>query len=218
MAAVAPNLEGRAVLFAKAAPDGSLGNCPYVQKANLALRLRGIPFEVETIPRYNKPQWFLDLTEAGTTPVFVDGKLVLTSSDDIVDYADKVGTEGPVLFDETNPHAMGAKECADLENVLRTFAKLFKNDGAEERAELNAVLKAVGMHLKDRGGKFLLGDNFSAIDCALAPKLWHIQLAGKHYKDVELPERLQQYMRDVQSLSVWAATACPDHVVLSEWA
>lgn len=217
MATTAPNFEGRSVLVVKAAPDGSLGNCPFSQKANLALRLRGVPFEVETVHLDNKPKWFLDLTEKATAPVFVDGKLVLKESDDIVQHADKVGKQGSMLVDDANPRAKSAKKC--MEPVLKAFARLVMNEGDDGplTAELDTALEAVASHLKDGSGKFVLGDKFSSIDCELAPKLWHVQVAGKRIKGVEMPERLTQYLSDVQRLAVWAPTACPDDVLVDGW-
>ncbi len=213
----APNFTGRSVLVAKGGPGGVLGNCPFSQKANLALRLRGVPFEIETVDLENKPDWFLELNEAGTTPVFVGDGFVLKSSDDIVDHADKVGTKGAALNVSSNPHLESANECAAP--VFSAFVSLMKNrgDDAPLKAGLMAALEGVEKHLKEAGGKFLLGDEVSAVDCNLAPKLWHIAVAGKYYKDVEVPEAVQEYIHNMEGTEEWKLTTCPDELLISGW-
>jgi glutathione S-transferase len=69
--------------------------CPYVQRAVIALEEKGVPFERIDIDLANKPQWFLDVSPLGKTPVLlVDGTPVFESAV-ICDYLDE--TAGPQL-------------------------------------------------------------------------------------------------------------------------
>src|SRR5690606_7690385 len=45
--------------------------CPYVQRAAIALREKGVPFERVDIDLSNKPAWFLALSPLGKTPVLL---------------------------------------------------------------------------------------------------------------------------------------------------
>ncbi|MBR0818220.1 glutathione S-transferase family protein [Bradyrhizobium liaoningense] len=45
--------------------------CPYVQRAVIALKEKGVPFERVDIDLANKPDWFLKLSPLGKVPVLV---------------------------------------------------------------------------------------------------------------------------------------------------
>jgi glutathione dehydrogenase/transferase len=220
-----PPKAGSAVLYIKAGEDGkSIGDCPFSMKANLALRLKGTPADVQTINFERKPDWFLDLNPAGTTPVYVapDGEVV-ESSDEIVALADEAGPETKVrLYQEDNPH--WAASVAAVGPVFSAFAQWMKNkeDDKEEklRAELLEALKSVEGVIAKSGGPFLLGKEVSALDCNFGPKLHHILVAGKHYKMFNLPERfenLRLYMLAWTETPEWKDSSCPDDTVVWGW-
>lgn len=45
--------------------------CPYVQRAVIALKEKGVPFERIDIDLADKPDWFLKLSPLGKVPVLV---------------------------------------------------------------------------------------------------------------------------------------------------
>src|ERR1700749_3737510 len=47
--------------------------CPYVQRAVIALREKGVAFERVDIDLANKPDWFLKISPLGKTPVLMVG-------------------------------------------------------------------------------------------------------------------------------------------------
>jgi glutathione dehydrogenase/transferase len=220
-----PPKAGSAVLYIKAGEDGqSIGDCPFSMKANLALRLKGTPADVETINFERKPDWFLELNPAGTTPVYVapDGE-VIESSDEIVALADETGPDKNVrLYQEDNPY--WASSVAAVGPVFGTFAQWMKNKEADNeeklRGELLGALEAVEGQIGKSGGPFLLGKTVSALDCNFGPKLHHILVAGKHYKRFDLPERfenLRLYMSAWTETPEWNASSCPEETVVWGW-
>lgn len=55
--------------------------CPYVQRAAIALTEKGLAFKRIDIDLANKPQWFLDISPLGKTPVLlVDGQPIFESA------------------------------------------------------------------------------------------------------------------------------------------
>lgn len=216
----APDFSNGAVLLAKKGPDGVLGDCPFTQKANMALRARGVHFQVELVDLSAKPDWFLDLNEDGSTPTFVEGANVLTSSDDIVEHADEIGKSGSALYSENNPKWDAAFDV--VAPLFSAFVKLIKNKGddAPFMEELTKTLAAIDAHLRGVEGRFLIGDELSALDCNLGPKLYHVLVAGKHYKGFELPDSLSalsEYMRNIRSTPEWKETAATDDVIIWGW-
>ena len=223
MAAVAPTFDSPKLL-AKCGPKGTeLGDCPFTMKANLALRFKQVEFDVALVDLLNKPKWFLDLNEDGSTPTYVDCDTIITSSDEIVEYADKVGrNKSLTLIDESNPNWSGAYDV--IAPLFGAFAKLMTNkDESQDGAlsfKLLAFLKDVDTYLAKAGSTFLLGDSVSALDCNLAPKLEHIMIAGRHFKKLEIPKELtalSKYMETMRATEEWAACSCPDDVIIWGW-
>ena len=57
-------------------------------------------------------------------------------------------------------------------------------------------------------------------DCSLAPKLYHLTVAAKHFKGWEVPESmaaLRQYMATVFESSAFTSTVYPEETVVWGW-
>lgn len=219
----APTPPSGKMLYAKAGPDGStLGDCPFTQKANLALRFNDVSFDVHCINLSDKPQWFIELTQAATTPVFQQADTVLDDSTKIVHHADAIGSAPVKLVRESEP--LWSDATAAVGGVFKPFVTLMKNrkkcKDDELRQELDAALQKVEHILAQSGGAFLLGEHVSALDCDFAPKLQHILVAASHFKQYELDascKRLPQYMRRMQQTDAWRRSACADDVIVWGW-
>ncbi|PXF44523.1 Glutathione S-transferase DHAR1, mitochondrial [Gracilariopsis chorda] len=219
----APTPPSGKMLFAKAGPDGTtLGDCPFSQKANLALRFNGVKFDVHCINLSDKPQWFKDLTEAASTPVFQEADTVLEDSDKIVRHADAIGTAEAKLVRENEP--LWNDATAAVGAVFKPFVTLMKNrDVSKEeqlRQDLDSALQKVEHILAQTGAPFLLGEHVSALDCDVAPKLQHIMVAASHYKKYNVPtscERLPHYMQRMRQTAAWRQSACADQVIVWGW-
>lgn len=222
--AASPPKAGTATLYVKAAENGvDIGDCPFSMKANLALHFKKVDTEVQVIDLGNKPGWFTELNSEGSTPTFVaEDSKVIPSSDEIVAYADKVGKEDKILLcNEYNPNWEAAS--AVVQPVFSSFVSFLKNkrsDDLELRSKLYESLKAVDEHLRKTGGPYLLGSEVSALDCNFGPKIFHILVATKHYKNFEVPaelEFLHKYYNEMSSKPEWAACACTEGTVIWGW-
>lgn len=72
--------------------------CPYVQRAAIVLREKGVPFVRRDIDLANKPDWFLRISPLGKTPVLLAGDAAIFESAVICEYLDE--TEAPRLHPE----------------------------------------------------------------------------------------------------------------------
>jgi glutathione S-transferase len=63
--------------------------CPYVQRAVIALKEKGVPFERVDIDLANKPDWFLKLSPLGKTPVLMVGDAAIFESAVILEYLEE---------------------------------------------------------------------------------------------------------------------------------
>lgn len=219
-----PSFDDGMVLFAKAGPGGDvLGDCPFTWKANLGLRFKDTDFSTFYIDLANKPEWYLDLNEEGSTPTFVDGSHAVGDSDEIMEYADKIGRNQKLtLWREDDKNWDSAFDA--VSPVFRAFVQLIKNKDQENEQTLTAgltdALRGVDTFLRKVEGPYLLGDTICALDCNLAPKLQHVSVAGKHYKDYEIPAQfsdLAAYMERIHATEEWKASACTDDVIIWGW-
>lgn len=211
-------------LFIKAGPDTtSIGDCPFSQKANLALRFKKVDFGVHVVNLAEKPQWFLDLTEQGSVPVFLEGAHAIGDSDEIVDHADKAGSVPDLVLNrEDDPNWDAAFDA--VSPIFGSMVRFLKNkDDAEDgklRSALADALVGLNTYLKSVNGPFILGDKVSALDCNLAPKLKHASVAPKHYKNFEFPSEctdVTDYLARFEQLDEWKATSCPDETIIWGW-
>src|SRR5882724_12567118 len=69
--------------------------CPYVQRAVIALTEKGVEFERIDVDLANKPDWFLELSPLGKTPVLQVGDIAIFESAVILEY-----------LEETQPHPL----------------------------------------------------------------------------------------------------------------
>ena len=167
-------------VYGKAGQDGkSTGDCPFTHKARLALEVQGIPYEFEPIDLKNKPDWYLKINEQGSVPSMTTPDKTITSSDEIVAYADENGKQSYKLKDKTNGlDAVG--------NVFKAFTSYIQEKD-EDRAKMNEkqltqVLGEINSILEKSGGPFMSGKEFGKVDCDLAPKLYAVKVAAKHFK------------------------------------
>jgi glutathione S-transferase len=63
--------------------------CPYVQRAVIALTEKGVAFERIDIDLANKPDWFLEISPLGKTPVLQVGETAIFESAVILEYLEE---------------------------------------------------------------------------------------------------------------------------------
>jgi len=149
--------------------------CPYVQRAAIALTEKGVPFARRDVDLGNKPDWFLEVSPLGKTPVLlVGGSPTLTrsvfESAVIVEY-----------LEETQPNPMHPRD--PLERAehrswiefasagLNDIAGFYNAPGAEglETKRLALIQKFARLEARLADGAFFAGDRFSLVDAAFGP-------------------------------------------------
>ncbi|MBP1297877.1 MULTISPECIES: glutathione S-transferase family protein [Bradyrhizobium] len=150
--------------------------CPYVQRAVIALREKGVPFERIDIDLANKPDWFLKISPLGKVPVLVvtrdDGKEVaLFESNVICEYIEetqagaKLHPQDPLVRAEHRAWMeFGSAILGDLWGLeTATDAAAFESKRQAVAAKFARVEAALG------AGPFFAGQNFSLVDAVFAP-------------------------------------------------
>lgn len=144
--------------------------CPYVQRAVITLAEKGLEFERIDIDLANKPDWFLQVSPLGKTPVLlVEGQAIFESAV-ICEY-----------LDETTPsrlHPEAALERAQHRAWIEFASATLNSIGSFYNAADAQILNAKATELKMKfaqlekqlgNGPYFSGKNFSLVDAAFAP-------------------------------------------------
>lgn len=167
----------------------SFTTCPWVQRAAIVLRVKGIDYDIEYIEREKdkRPDWFLAISPHAKVPVLViDGAESLFESNAIAEYLDEVA---PPRLHPDDPIARARNRA--WTDYLPTFASAvsqcaYSDDEAtlkERAARLPAVFEKLEGALAKRGndGPFFNGTTFSLVDAGYAPFLQRYAFTGRLY-------------------------------------
>jgi glutathione S-transferase len=190
---------------------------PNPQKVTFALHELGLECEIVPVDlqkgEQRKPE-FLALNPFGRVPVLVDGDMVLWESHAIIAYlGEKAGRLWPTT---TSGRAEALKWLFFLAQHIspsatdlafnRIAAKLLGVPGDQDaiaRGEkaLPVVLAIIERQLAK--GKWMLGNEFSLVDCDYCPVLNVIEKAGFNYRDFP---KVQAYLDACRSRPAWQKT------------
>ena len=159
--------------------------CPFSQRCRLVLFEKGMDFEIRDVDLFNKPEDISVMNPYGQVPVLVERDLILYESNIINEY-----------IDERFPHP----QLMPADPVQRARARLlllnferevFIHIEAQEKQDPKKVDKARAV-VRDQlsqlapvvtKSKYMMGEDFTMIDVALAPLLWRLD----HY-GIEMPK------------------------------
>jgi len=190
---------------------------PNPQKVHLATLELGL--ECELVPvdltkgEQRKPE-FLALNPCGRVPVLTDGDITVSDSHAILAYlGDKTGKLWPTstagragafqwLF-FLSAHVSPPVSDLAFNRIAAKLLGLTPDEGAIARGEqaMPAVIGILEGHLAKN--KWMLGDDFSLVDCAYGPVLNALEKARFSYADFP---RVQTYIDAFRSRPSWQAT------------
>ncbi|CAK9155070.1 unnamed protein product [Ilex paraguariensis] len=200
------------VKAADGAPD-VLGDCPFCQRVQLTLEVKEVPYTMHLINLSDKPQWFLEVNPEGKVPVIKFDDKWISDSDVIVGLIEEKYPTPP-LSPPPEVASVGSK-------IFISFIKFLKSKDPHDGTEQTLLdeLKALDEHLKAHG-PYISGENFTAVDLSLAPKLYHLEVALGHFKGWAIPESLTHVLSYVKLLFSWELfekTKAPKEYVIAGW-
>ncbi|GAA0160626.1 transferase [Lithospermum erythrorhizon] len=190
-----------------------LGDCPFTQRVLLTLEEKHLPYDMKFVDLNNKPEWFLKLNPDGKVPLIKLDEQWKSDSDVITEALEEKFPQ-PSLTTPPEKVSVGSK-------IFSTFIGFLKikdpSDGTEE-ALLNE-LNALNDYLKDNG-PFINGNEVSAADLSLGPKLYHMEIALGHYKKWLVPDslpNLKSYMKSIFARDSFVKTRAQTEDVIEGW-
>lgn len=167
----------------------------YSHQARIVLAEKGVNVDIIPIQTNDAPQSLLDVNPYGSIPTLIDRELVLYEARIIMEYLDERFPHPPLLPVYPVARAEARKMMYRIEHDWYHLLKSIQADDKvdEARQLLQESLTSLDPIFADK--PFFLNDEFSLLDCALAPLLWRLPQLG-----VTLPEEaagIHAYMERV---------------------
>ena len=164
---------------------------PFSHRCRIVLFEKGMDFEVIDVDLYNKPEDIAVINPYNRVPVLVDRDLVLYEANIINEYIDERFPHPQLMPPDPILRAKARQLLHSFEQELFSdIATLEKNlKGADKvRASIRDQLTQLAPILANQ--TFLLGEEFSMLDVAVAPLLWRLE----HY-GIDLPKAAVPLMK-----------------------
>lgn len=159
--------------------------CPFSHRCRFVLYEKGMDFEIKDVDIYNKPEDLAVMNPYNQVPVLVERDLVLHESNIINEYIDERFPHPQLMPGDPVMRGRGRLVLYRMEKELFNHVQVLENPAAINKEQAKAR-EAIGNGLTMLApsfskSKYILGEDFSMIDVALAPLLWRLD----HY-DVKL--------------------------------
>ena len=155
--------------------------CPFSQRCRIVLYEKGMDFQVIDVDLFAKQEDIAIINPYGKVPVLVERDLILYEPNIINEYIDERFPHPQLMPADPIMRARARLFLHRFENELFTHVKTL--EGAPKKAEAEKAREAIRDSLTTIAPvfsrqKFMLGDEFSMIDVAIAPLLWRLEHYG----------------------------------------
>ncbi len=151
---------------------------PYCHMVRIVLAEKGINYEVHDVDVNDTPEDLKDLNPYNEVPTLVDRDLVLYGHQVIMEYLDERFPHPPLMPVDPVSRARNRLMLRRIERDWYTLSdKIAKGEDVDNvRKELSDSLLTVAPIFEQK--KYFMSDDFTVMDCALAPLLWRLQHYG----------------------------------------
>ena len=172
--------------------------CIHSHRTRLVLAEKNINIEIAEIDGPDLPEDLMDLNPYHTVPTLVDRDLVLYDSRVIIEYLDERFPHPPLMPVDPVTRAQFRLALFRIETDWYQLAEQFEADGDRKPATKSrkmlreSILASVDLFSAKR---YFLSDDFSLVDCSIAPILWRLPVYG-----IELgfqADPIEMYMKRV---------------------
>ena len=188
--------------------------CPFSHRCRFVLYEKGMDFEIKDIDLFNKPEDISVMNPYGQVPILAERELILYESNIINEYIDErfphpqMMPADPVMRGRTRLflHNFEKELFCHIDTLEKGNQK--QQDKARERSA--EVLTQLAPALAKQ--KWMLGEDFSMLDVAIAPLLWRLD----HY-GIDLPRQaapVQKYAERIFSRPAFFEALTPSEKVM----
>lgn len=162
------------------------GDDPFSHRVRIVLAEKGVAVDIVEVTDEQHPEELADLNPYNTVPTLLDRDLVLYESKVMMEYLDERFPHPPLL--PVYPVAR-AQSRLWMHRIEREWCPLHaqiqsgsKKEADKARKELRESLIGISPIFEDM--PFFMSEEFTLVDCCLAPILWRLPVLG-----IELPEK-----------------------------
>jgi len=167
-------------------------NCAYSHRTRFVLFEKGITADIEFIDVNQPPDDLLELNPFGTTPTMVDRDLVLYDSRIIMEYLDERFPHPPLHpmdpVSRARARMLVHRIDQDWYSLLEEIEKSPDKKAVKPKKSLRESLISATPLFAAK--PYFLSDEFSLVDCAMAPLLWRLAALG-----IDLPKQAEAIQR-----------------------
>lgn len=172
--------------------------CIHSHRTRLVLAEKNINIDIVNVDGPDLPEDLMDLNPYHTVPTLVDRDLVLYDSRVIIEYLDERFPHPPLMPVDPVTRAQFRLALFRIETDWYRLAEEFEAEGERKlSAKSKKMLRESILASADlfSAKQFFLSDEFSLVDCTIAPVLWRLPAYG-----IDLGSRatsVEDYMKRV---------------------
>lgn len=150
----------------------------YSHKVRIVLAVKGVNVEIIRAKRGEADNELLKLNPYGTVPTLIDRELILYEARIIMEYLDERFPHPPLLPVYPVARAETRKMMHRIEQDWYVLLQRINADDEAEEAREYLLESLIGLEPIFADKLYFLSDEFSLLDCALAPLLWRLPKLG----------------------------------------
>ncbi len=192
---------------------------PYSHRCRFVLFEKGMDFEIRDVDLFSKPEEIMAMNPYGQVPILVERDLILYESNIINEYIDERFPHPQLMPGDPVDRARVRLFLLNFEKEL--FAHVNTIEAQMGKKGADKELEKARSHIRDRltqlapvflKNKYMLGENFSMLDVAIAPLLWRLDYYGIELSKNAAP--LLKYAERIFSRPAYIEALTPSEKVM----
>lgn len=174
--------------------------CHYCHRVRIVLAEKGVTVDIENVDPENPPEDLVEVNPYNSVPTLVDRDLALYESKVMMEYLDERFPHPPLLPVYPVARALSRqfmhrieKDWCELVDLIAAKGDTKQVDAARKqlRDELVSVAPIFGEN------PYFMNEEFSLVDCCLAPILWRLDYLGVKLPNSRQVKPLLSYMQRI---------------------
>src|SRR5512141_2457551 len=154
--------------------------CPFSQRCRIVLYEKGMDFQIVDVDLFNKPEDLAVMNPYNQVPVLVERDLILYESNIINEYIDDRFPHPQLMPADPVMRSRARLFLFRFENELFSHVETIEHGSPKAAEHARAVVRDNLIQLAPIFAKqhFMLGEEYSMLDVAIAPLLWRLDYYG----------------------------------------
>lgn len=154
--------------------------CPFSQRCRIVLFEKGMDFQIIDVDVHNKPEDLAVMNPYNQVPVLVERDLVLHEANIINEYIDERFPHPQLMPADPVMRSRARLFLFRFENELFSHVETIEHGSPKAAENARAVVRDNLIQLAPIFAKqhFMLGEEYSMLDVAIAPLLWRLDYYG----------------------------------------